>query len=257
MNTEENLKIIELRNYLIKPDTRDRFIDYFESHFIDSQKELGGYPLGQFTVKNDDDKFFWIRGFKDMKSRIVFLRAFYEQGLSWKKFGPEANEMMLDSDDVYLLRPLNDRKDSQDLSQTVSSSVFEKLKAFVVINFYFSEENHLYNLINFFQTDYVPFLNSLKINDTTLWGSEMAENDFPRLPVIQDSNLLVAISSFENESEYQTKLKQINLANAELKKQMQKLINDRRSLMLYSTRKSFTENSILEKNLNLEAGFTK
>jgi len=257
MNTEENLKIIELRNYLIKPDTRDRFIKYFESHFIDSQKELGGYPLGQFTVKNDDDKFFWIRGFKDMKARVAFLCAFYEQGLAWKKFGPEANEMMLDSDDVYLLRPLNDRKDSQDLSQTVSSRAFEKLKAFVAIDFYYSEKNHLDNLINFFQADYVPFLNSLKINDTTLWVSEMAENDFPHLPVIQDSNLLVAISSFENESEYQTKLKQINLANAELKKQMQKLINDRKSLMLYSTRKSFIGNSSLEKNLNLEAGFTR
>lgn len=86
------LKVIELRNYLLRPGTRERFTDYFERHFIDSQDILGGYVLGQFRIQGDDDKFFWIRGFEDMQSRLVFLHGFYEQGQVWKEFGSDANQ---------------------------------------------------------------------------------------------------------------------------------------------------------------------
>src|SRR5215468_9373546 len=106
MNSKPRLKVIELRNYLLKADARERFTKYFEDHFIDSQNDLRGFVLGQFRIKGDDDKFFWIRGFEDMQTRLNFLRGFYEQGEVWKQFGPGANEMMLDSDNVYLLKPL-------------------------------------------------------------------------------------------------------------------------------------------------------
>lgn len=47
----QNLKVIELRNYLIKPRMRDRFIDYFENHFLDSQEELGGYETARRKIE--------------------------------------------------------------------------------------------------------------------------------------------------------------------------------------------------------------
>lgn len=65
MNTTQNLKVIELRNYLLKPDTRDRFIDYFKNHFVDSQNELGGHVLGEFTVK--DNGTIGFSGFADLR----------------------------------------------------------------------------------------------------------------------------------------------------------------------------------------------
>lgn len=226
MKPEQNLKVVELRNYLIKPNARDRFIDYFENYFIESQIELGGYPLGQFTVKNDPDKFFWMRGFENMKSRLAFLRGFYEKGEVWKKYGAGANEMMRDSDNVYLLKPLD--------SENFSSDELAKEKGIVVIDFYFANDNQLAKLAGFFQTDYAPFLK----NKPTLWISEMSENDFPRLPVIQDKNLLVAITSFKDESDYQAKLKQ----SAELKGRMQEFIASESRLLIYPTAKSLKGN---------------
>src|SRR5262249_31256577 len=106
MNSNPRLKVIELRNYLLKPGVRERFTNYFEDHFIDSQDSLHGFVLGQFRIKGDDDRFFWIRGFEDMSTRLDFLRKFYEQGKVWKQFGSGANEMMLDSDHVFLLKTL-------------------------------------------------------------------------------------------------------------------------------------------------------
>jgi NIPSNAP len=238
METNQGLKVIELRNYLLKPGARERFIDYFEDHFIDSQNILGGHVLGVFRVKGADDNFFWIRGFEDMKSRVTFLRAFYELGPVWKEFGSGANEMMLDSDNVYLLRPLSEGKTSSDESESTDSDLFAILKGVVVIDLYTANDNQLDELIDFFRAEYLPFLKGLLIQDTTLWISETSENDFPRLPVKQGKNTLVAISSFEDESEYQAKLKQINSADARLKSRMQELIAARGSLVLYSTKQS-------------------
>ena len=89
------MNVVELRNYLLKPETRDKFIQYFKKHFIESQHELGSYTPGLFRIKDEDDRFFWIRGFDNMQERNRFLPAFYG-GEVWKEFGPAANDMMLE-----------------------------------------------------------------------------------------------------------------------------------------------------------------
>jgi hypothetical protein len=218
MNANPKLKVIELRNYLLKPGMRERFTDYFEDQFIDSQDSLGGYVFGQFRIQGEDDKFFWIRGFEDMQSRLVFLRAFYEQGQVWKEFGPGANEMMLDSDNVYLLRPLRDSFDPYE---------FPRQRGIIVIEFYFAKPNQREQLTNLFRANRASLLKS----KPTLWISDMTANDFPRLPVIQDQNLLVSISSYADESDYQSQCRK----SAESKDRMRHLIANESSLILYPT----------------------
>jgi len=238
MNMNPKIKVIELRNYVLKPDMRERFMDYFEDHFIDSQNVLGGYVLGRFRIKGEVDNFFWIRGFAGMQSRLAFLRGFYEEGEVWKQFGSGANEMMLDSDNVYLLKPLNE--------DSFNSDQLAKEKGIVGVDFYFANANQLDNLVGFFQADYAPFLK----NKPTLWISEMAANDFPRLPVIQDRNLLVAITTFKDESDYQSRSRQ----SVDLKNRMRQLIAQERNLILYPTAKSLLGN---DGNGSIEQRFGK
>jgi quinol monooxygenase YgiN len=223
MNSNLRLKVIELRNYLLKPRVCERFSNYFEDHFIDSQNLLHGFVLGQFRIKGDEDRFFWIRGFEDMQTRLTFLRKFYEQGEVWKQFGSGANDMMIDSDNVYLLKPLG--------SESFGYDEFAKGKGIVVIESCFVRPNHRDELADLFQANHTPHLKSEPI----LCVSEMAENDFPRLPVIQDENLLVAITVFRDESDYQSHLKQ----STGLKDRMQEVITSENSLILYPTAKSF------------------
>jgi len=227
MNSDPRLKIIELRNYLLKPGARERFTDYFEDHFLDSQNVLRGFVLGQFRIKGDDDRFFWIRGFEDMHTRLTFLRGFYEQGQVWKQFGSGANEMMLDSDHVYLLKPLQ--------SETFGYDEFARGNGIVVVENYFVKPGHRDEFADLFQANATANLKSEPI----LCASEMSENDFPRLPVIQDKNLLVAITVFRDESEYQLHVKQ----STDLKARMKKLITSENTLILYPTAKSFMGNT--------------
>lgn len=226
MNSYPRLKVIELRNYLLKAGTRERFNSYFEDHFIDSQNALGGFVLGQFRIKGDDDRFFWIRGFEDMQTRLTFLRRFYEQGEVWKQFGPGANEMMLEWNNVYLLRPLRGASFGHD--------EFAVRRGISVVESYFVRPNHRDELADLFEANHTTHLNSKPI----LCVSEMSENDFPRLPVIQDENLLVTITVFRDESDCHSHLKQ----STDFKARMQELVTSESTLILYPTAKSYMGN---------------
>lgn len=231
----QNIKVLELRNYLLKTNTADKFITYFNKHFVKPMNELGGYTLGQFKIKNQDDRFVWLRGFADMSTRLQFLNDFYINSPVWATFGPGANDMMINSDNVYLLRPLNKNNNVTAQSEAVNSTILQTGKDITVIDFYICN-NTLNKVINLFNTSYLPFLKTLDIQNSSLWISEMSENDFPRLPVFQDKNLLVAITTYENEKEYQIKLKQINAMPALLKNSMLEIITTHSSLVLLNTK---------------------
>jgi hypothetical protein len=96
--------VVELRNYLLTPGSRGAFTALFEKTFVDSQEALGTHILGVFEDLNAPDRFVWMRGWTDMAVRLKALTGFYG-GELWKAHRNEANAMILDSDDVYLLKP--------------------------------------------------------------------------------------------------------------------------------------------------------
>jgi quinol monooxygenase YgiN len=100
-----DLPIVELRRYTLVPGRRDELIDVFERHFMESQEDTGMFVLGTFRDLDQPDHFVWLRGFPDMESRLESLAAFYS-GPVWKECGPLARPTMVDTDDVYLLKPV-------------------------------------------------------------------------------------------------------------------------------------------------------
>jgi hypothetical protein len=98
------LQAIELRRYVLHPGRRDDLIDLFERKFIEPQEALGMRIVGTFRDLDDPDRFVWLRGFADLSARADGLAAFYD-GPVWRRYREEANATMVDSDDVFLLRP--------------------------------------------------------------------------------------------------------------------------------------------------------
>lgn len=241
LNANQNIKVIELRDYVIKPGRRDEFIELFEENFTQSQNILGGYTLGQYRIKGADDHFFWIRGFKDMSARNKFLNDFYRGSSAWKQNKATANSMLVNNDNVHLLKPLNLRGSSNDSEYSFNSNWFGLEKGIAVIDFYTSNTK-LEKLIEFMKKKYVAILNSSKIEATSFWTSEMTPNDFPALPVFQDKNLLVQITFYRNEFDYQTRMKDVDSKmNEELKSEMADLVTIRNTLIIYPTQKSFLQ----------------
>jgi hypothetical protein len=235
-DTPVDVNVIELRNYIIKPGARDKFIDYFQENFIQSQVTLGGYPLGEFRIKGDDDHFFWIRGFENMSTRSKFLPAFY-RGPVWKRYGPFANKLLVNNDNVYLLRPLTWQNDTLVTGKPVSSNRLKTADGIAVVDFYIANSK-LRQLIAYFSLFYLPTLKRVGIEDYTLWVAEPQENDFPTLPVFQDKNLLVVITFYKDEPDYRKKQELIDSAlSDEVKAGMLDIVTTKNSLILYPANK--------------------
>lgn len=213
--------VMELRNYLLKPGVRDEFIRYFKKHFIDSQKSVGASIPALFTIKNEPDRFFWLRGFDTMNQRSQFLPAFYG-GEVWKKFGPAANDMMLEWQNVYLVKPLSG-----------SAATFANKEGIYVVDFYRSIDNELESLIQLFNKEWIPLHTLENITNIKLWISEMGENDFPRLPVHQFEDLLIVITHYKNEKEYQSMLNRLKTFHKELVTAIDRKVKDKNSVILY------------------------
>lgn len=96
--------ILELRQYTLHPDARDALVRVFEEHFIEGQERYGMRILGQFRDLADPDRFVWLRAFPDMEARAQAIEGFYS-GPVWKEHGPVANATMVDHTDVLLLKP--------------------------------------------------------------------------------------------------------------------------------------------------------
>lgn len=97
-------RVLELRQYTLRPGQREVLIELFERELIEPQEAVGMQVLGQFRDLDRPDRFVWLRGFSDMEARRRGLFAFYG-GPVWAAWGPAANATMIDSDDVLLLRP--------------------------------------------------------------------------------------------------------------------------------------------------------
>ena len=231
---EQQIGIIELRNYVIKAGQRDNFIDYFETHFITSQVELHAYPLGQYRVKGQPDNFFWIRGFESMETRSRFLPSFYH-GPFWQQHRAAANSMLANNDNVHLLRPLALRGDSLVPVNTVSIAALVPHSGLAVVDLY-TANTKLPRLIQFFGSRYLPLLHKYDIMDYSCWVSELTDNDFPALPVFQDSNLLVTITFYSDEAAYEKKTAKVQAAmDEQMKADMQDIVTLKHTLVLYPT----------------------
>lgn len=198
--TKDSIGIIELRNYVMKSGKRDTFIDFFEKNYVTSQDTLHGHILGRYRVSGKNDNFCWIRGFENMHARSVFLPAFYH-GPVWRQTRNEANSMLANNDNVYLLKPMTLQGDSLVASKSVSSASLAPHKGITVVDFYVANSK-LPHLLKLFSRGYQEKMRASGFNNFSVWTSEMQFNDFPQLPVFQDKNLLVVISFFESESAY-------------------------------------------------------
>ena len=233
----KNIKVIELRNYLLRPGQRDNFIDSFEVKIMDSLNGRRNYVLGQYRVRDAPDNFLWIRGFDDMASRKTALEGFYTSKY-WEQLVNIPRKYVMNYTNVYLLKPLRIADRKMDSTVTIGTDWFGKPKGLAVVDFYVA--NEMRNLLlEFFTTTYDSVLHAAGVKDISYWMSETAPNDYP-LPAFQDKNLLVTITFFNNQSQYiGTKSRIEEIMNEEQKFRMNRLVTTKTSWVLYPTEKPF------------------
>jgi hypothetical protein len=188
------LPVIELRQYALKPGQRDVLIDLFDRHFIEAQESVGMTIIGQFRDQQRQDRFVWMRGFADMSTRHNALEQFYN-GPVWAAHKAAANDTMLDSDDVLLLKP----------ARSGRVFTFEQPRPgadrprCVLAGIYTLAEPADDALLSAFERKISPQLVARGLNLETLLVTESAPNTFARLPVREDARVLVWLGTIERE----------------------------------------------------------
>ncbi len=200
------LNVFEIRNYLLQPHMTEHFIDYFEANFITTQTAVNMHVLGQFRLIGEPDHFVWIRGFENMQTRHNGLDSFYG-GPVWKQHRTTTNSMIIDSDNVHLLRPLDANLDltcgqtAETVATVLADSTISPETGMIAIDFYQAKSGQRDDLINAFQSELLPIYRSEDIDFRGAFVAEMSENTYPRLPALQDENELVVITAYQSEEQ--------------------------------------------------------
>lgn len=194
--------VVELRQYTMRPGRRDDLIALFEEHFIEGQEQYGMQIIGQFRNRNNPDQFVWMRGFADLEARRQALAGFYG-GPIWQAHRDAANDTMLDSDNVLLLKPARATSGIRlNPANRPAMDTPEAAGGIVIATVYYFDAPVEARFVEFFEGDIVPIVRGA---GATIWGdfvTEPSENTFPQLPVREGEHVFIWLASFGDEGAY-------------------------------------------------------
>ena len=194
------LAVLELRQYTLHPGRRDELIALFEREFVESQEEVGIRILATFRDLDDPDRFVWMRGFPDMAARLEGLTRFYG-GPVWKAHRDAANVTMIDSDNVFLLRPLGcDQGLQAALQRRAPIGAAAGAGGVFTITICPLRRPADDALVHAFDQHVHPWWVGVGGDLLACWTSETAPNDFPRLPVRENEPVLAWLTRFDDEA---------------------------------------------------------
>lgn len=181
-------RIVELRRYTLRPRQRDVLVELFETELVEPQEREGMRVIGQFRDLDDPDRFVWLRGFADMADRARGLESFYG-GPVWHVHGPAANATMVDSDDVLLLRPLDDHTSFAPGERPRDVIPFGR--GFVSATIVPLDAGAGETARRWLEMEVLPEVLRTGSSILGCCVTEPSENTFPRLPVREGENVLV------------------------------------------------------------------
>jgi quinol monooxygenase YgiN len=186
--TAPPLGVFELRQYTLKGGTRAAFTSLFVREFVTTQNVVGCHVRAVFRDLDDPDRFVWMRGFSDMDARKAALEAFYF-GPVWKAHREAANAMIVDSDNVLLLRPLTGAVGPKTLGG----------KGVVRVTIHRLRDVDPAAFTAFFAARIQPAVEAAGARIVATLATEPATNTFPRLPVREHDPVFLWIAHFRDE----------------------------------------------------------
>ncbi|MGH2479546.1 MAG: NIPSNAP family protein [Ktedonobacteraceae bacterium] len=194
--------IVELRQYTLKPGRREDLIALFEEHFIEGQEQYNMRIIGQFCHRTNADQFVWLRGFADMEARRKALEGFY-YGPIWQEHRMAANDTMIDSDNVLLLKPAHTTDSFRlNLAGRPKLDAPEGAGGIITVTVYTFAAPVDAQFIHFFEKDVAPILRESGATILGQFVTEPGENTFPALPIREGEHIFAWLASFSDDTAY-------------------------------------------------------
>lgn len=204
--------IVELRHYTLHPGQRETLIELFDREFLEGQESVGIKVIGQFRNLDDANSFVWLRGFDDMQTRQQALTGFYT-GPIWQAHRNAANDTMIDSDNVLLLKPARTTSGFK-LEQTRPTLDAKAIpNCLVVISIAYLTQAADNAILEYFEQALMPILNQNGAQVLASFITEPSENTYPKLPV-RNEHVFIWISRFANLADYKNHIENLEQTKA-------------------------------------------
>ena len=192
---------MELRQYALHPDKRDRLVDLFEREFIETQEAVGISVIGHFRDLADPNRFVWLRGFPSIPARRKSLEAFY-LGAHWKAHRNAANATIIDNDNVLLLHPVRpDSGFAHDERTRPAIGAVPRAELMVATVYYFDAPVDS-AFVDLFEQRVKPELTAANANVVAQLATEYSANTFPALPVREGQHVFAWFALFGDANAY-------------------------------------------------------
>jgi hypothetical protein len=182
-------QVIEFRRYTVKPGERKHFAQYFDTYFPEAFQQLGAIAAGSFFERRNPNGFTWIRGFHTMDERAIANAAFY-YGSVWSEHRNTLNDLMTDSDNVILLRPLNPERGVAILPAVDPVNEPNGAQGVLVAQVFAIKVGSLDGFAVAAETTFARY-RAAGVREAGVLITLDARNNFPQLPVRTDGPYLV------------------------------------------------------------------
>ena len=191
-----DFQVFEFRRYTIKAGEREHFAQYFESYFPEAFQQLGAIAAGSFFERRNQFGFTWIRGFHTIEDRAVANAAFY-YGPAWKEHKKTLNNLMVDSDNVLLLRPLSPERGIPILPAVDPVTEANGAQGIVVVQIFAVKANSVEAFAKEAETTFARY-RAAGAREAGVLVTLDVTNNFPQLPIRTDGPHLVWLGIFSD-----------------------------------------------------------
>jgi hypothetical protein len=185
----KDFQVIEFRRYTIKEGGREHFAEYFDTFFPEGFQQMGAILFGQFLERKNPTGFTWLRGFKNTDSRAIINASFY-YGPLWREHSSTMNNLMVDSDNVLLLRPLSPEQGIPVLPSVDPIKEGKSAQGIVVAQIFAVKPNSVDAFARQAEETFASY-RAAGAREAGVLVTLDAPNNFPQLPVRTDGPYLV------------------------------------------------------------------
>src|SRR6266511_3868497 len=185
----QDFQVIEFRRYTVKEGERERFAEYFESYFPEAFQQMGAMVFGQFFERKNPVGFTWMRGFKNTDARAIVNAGFY-YGPLWREHAFTMNSLMVDSNNVLLLRPLSAERGVTVLPSVDPVTEAQGAQGIVVAQIFAVKANSVDAFAQQAEATFAGY-RAAGVREAGVLVTLDVPNNFPQLPVRTDGPYLV------------------------------------------------------------------
>lgn len=173
--------VIEFRRYTIKEGQREHFAKRFESYFREAIQQTGAIIAAEFLERANSNMFTWIR-----------LNAALYYGPVWKEHRSQMNDLLLDSDNVLLLHPLDPQRCVAILPAVDLAQEMDGAQGIVVAQIFKLKPDSLKTFPQQAESAFASY-RAAGVREAGVLVTLDVPNNFPQLPIRIDGPYLVRL----------------------------------------------------------------